>query len=102
MYIYTHIHIYIYIYIYIYINRKGNIKNDADFSVDFDDYYLTENNTELVFSEGVRASACVSMSIVMISGNSMREIIRSLIFSKIKYLIRSITGVKVNAKIEIL
>ena len=52
--------------------------SDVDFSVDYDDDYLTEENEEPPLSEGVATSGCVNMSNVMVSDDSMREMIRSL------------------------
>ena len=60
-----------------------------------------KTNEELSMSEGVGTYWCVNISSEMISDDSIRKITRYLIFSKDKYLMRSITGVKINVKIEI-
>ena len=52
-------------------------------------------------SGGVGTSGCVNISNIMLTDDSMREMIRSLNLSKSKYLMDSITGAKVNANIGI-
>ena len=42
------------------------------------DVDLTEDNEELPFSKGVGTSGCVNMSNLVVSGDSMREMVRSL------------------------
>ena len=49
-----------------------------DFWVDYDDDYLIEKNEQPPLPEEVGTSGCVNMSNVMISDDSMREMIRSL------------------------
>ena len=61
--------------------RLSQIRNeisDVDFSVDYDDDYLAINNEEPSLSEEVRTSGSVIMSNIMISDDSMKEMIRSL------------------------
>ena len=53
-------------------------------------------------SEGVETSGCINISNAIVSDDSMRGMIRFSILSQGKYLMRSITGVKVNVNIEIL
>ena len=52
-------------------------------------------------SGGVGTSGCVNISNIMLTDDSMREMIRSLNLSKSKYLMDSIAGAKVNANIRI-
>ena len=52
--------------------------SDVDFSVDYDDDYLTEKNKGPPLSEGVGTSRCVNIFNVIISDDPMREIIKSL------------------------
>ena len=56
--------------------RLSKVRNEiGDLSVDYDDDYLNENNKEPPLSEVVRKSGFVDMPNVMISDDSMREMI---------------------------
>ena len=61
--------------------------------VNYDDDYLTEKNEEPSFSAGV---GWINTSNAIISNCFMREMIWSLNFQLNKYLMRYVTGVKVN------
>ena len=60
------------------LSQVQNEIRDVDLSVDYDDYYLTGKDEEPPLSKGEGTSGCVNLSNVMISDNSMREMIRSL------------------------
>ena len=66
--------------VFVRLSRVQNDISDVDFSVDYDDDYVTHNNEEPPLSEGLGTSGSVNMSNGIISDDSMREMIRSLNF----------------------
>ena len=59
------------------LSQVRNEISDAEFSVDYDDDYLTKKNEEPPLPEGAGTSGHVNMSNVMISYDSMGKTIKS-------------------------